>query len=246
MENSLKPKLSIVIPAFNEEKYLPKTLDALNNALSKVHFNSEIIVVDNNSTDRTASIAESYGAIVVFEEKNQIARARNAGAKLSKSDYLLFLDADTLITKEHLIAVIQQLDSGKVAGGGCKVGTSEQISYSVNLVLSAWNFISRTQKLAAGSFVYVLRDAWKETGGFDEEFYASEEIWFSKGIKDWAKPKDLDFVILNIPVDTSIRKLHWYSPAELALKTVKLFFNPVAIKTKEGASFWYDRPEDKK
>src|SRR5215471_15202166 len=76
-------KISIVIPAFNEEKLLPATLKAVNEARSAFGdrgWQSELIVCDNNSSDGTAVIAREAGAQVVFEPVNQIARARNTGA----------------------------------------------------------------------------------------------------------------------------------------------------------------------
>jgi glycosyltransferase involved in cell wall biosynthesis len=72
---------SIVIPAFNEEEFLPATLAAVRAAMAaQTGACGELIVVDNNSTDRTAAVARSLGAQVVFEPVNQISRARNCGA----------------------------------------------------------------------------------------------------------------------------------------------------------------------
>src|SRR5437773_451131 len=76
-------KLSIIIPAYNEAKRIESCLSQLNAALranTSSNLGSEIIVVDNNSTDATAQLARNAGAQVVFEPINQIARARNAGA----------------------------------------------------------------------------------------------------------------------------------------------------------------------
>ena len=75
--------LSIVIPAFNEERLIERCLQSISASLVanlKPCFTSEIIVVDNNSTDNTANLARQAGAQVIFEPINQIGRARNAGA----------------------------------------------------------------------------------------------------------------------------------------------------------------------
>ena len=71
---------SVIIPAYNEEKWLPKTLAALSKAMAEIDCPGEIIVVDNNSSDHTAEVARQSGAIVFFERVNQISRARNTGA----------------------------------------------------------------------------------------------------------------------------------------------------------------------
>ena len=77
--------ISIVIPAFNEAKYLPNTLKAIKNSnrvFNSVGWESEIVVCDNNSTDATSKIATENGARVVFEPFNQISSARNSAARL--------------------------------------------------------------------------------------------------------------------------------------------------------------------
>lgn len=102
--SSLKPEsiamhLSIIIPAFNEERLIEQCLQSVYASLatnSQPGFTSEIIVVDNNSTDNTANLARQAGARVVFEPVNQIGRARNAGAAEATGDWLLFVDADSI------------------------------------------------------------------------------------------------------------------------------------------------------
>ena len=82
-------KLSVIIPAFNEEKLIGKTLRAIREAaevFAEMCWEFELIVCDNNSTDRTAELAQAAGARVVFEPINQIARARNKGAEAATGD----------------------------------------------------------------------------------------------------------------------------------------------------------------
>ncbi len=75
-------RISVVVPAFNEERLLGATLEAIRTAARAFDDRGgwELIVCDNNSTDRTAGIARAAGARVVFEPHNQISRARNRGA----------------------------------------------------------------------------------------------------------------------------------------------------------------------
>lgn len=91
-------KISVVVPAFNEERLLAASLRHLQGAMSvfvRRGWTSELIVCDNNSTDRTAQIARVAGAQVVFEPVNQISRARNTGAAHAQCDWLIFVDADS-------------------------------------------------------------------------------------------------------------------------------------------------------
>jgi glycosyltransferase involved in cell wall biosynthesis len=114
--------ISIIVPAFNEEKLLGRTLACIREATAALPQQTwELIVCDNNSTDRTAEIARSAGARVVFEPLNQIARARNAGAAQAKGDWLLFIDADSSLSMALLRETAIAIQSGKVLAGGATV-----------------------------------------------------------------------------------------------------------------------------
>ena len=115
---------------------LPETLMNLIESMAACNeLRGEIVVCNNNSTDRTAAIAKDYGARVVFEEHRQISRARNAGAREALGKYLIFIDGDTKISPVLLKKTLQSLESGKFCGGGtiaefdghllvnCKVGS---------------------------------------------------------------------------------------------------------------------------
>ena len=113
--------ISLIIPAFNEERLLARTLAAVNAgraAFTKPGWSAQLIVCDNNSTDRTAEIARAAGATVVFEPVNQIARARNTGAAAATGDWLLFIDADSLPEAALFAEVVDQIQSGRCLAGG--------------------------------------------------------------------------------------------------------------------------------
>ena len=77
-----EPDYSIIIPAYNEEDYLPLTLENVKDAMASISgYSGEIIVTDNNSTDRTSEVASDYGARVVFQQHRQIALSRNTGGR---------------------------------------------------------------------------------------------------------------------------------------------------------------------
>ena len=119
---------SIIIPAYNEEDYLAKTLTALEDAMSHIERSSEIIVVDNNSNDRTAEIAKQHNTQVVFEAINQISRARNAGARLAQGRYLIFVDADTHLQTGLLTRTLQLMADDAIVGGGARLYPDRQRS----------------------------------------------------------------------------------------------------------------------
>jgi glycosyltransferase involved in cell wall biosynthesis len=238
-------KVSIIIPAFNEEVLLPKTLTHLNDILKSVSFESELIVVDNNSTDHTAKIARDFGAQVVFAEKNNIAVARNAGGYAATGNYLIFIDADTLVDKGLLEEVFRLLESKRISAGGAAVTFDTPLRLPLRLLTDLWNVLAGVFKLAAGSFVFCLKEGFEAVGGFDEAFYASEEIGFSRRINKWGKKRNLSFVVISAyPVITSGRKMEWYSTWGLCSKMILLICFPFLLKNKKACRLWYDRPEN--
>lgn len=113
--------ISVVIPAYNEERVLGATLEAVFVACERVSESRretpEVIVVDNASTDDTAGVAARAGATVVRADTPGIAVARNAGAAVASASRLFFLDADTWIPPDTLVAVIAALDAPTCFGG---------------------------------------------------------------------------------------------------------------------------------
>src|SRR5215813_11106973 len=96
--------VSFIVPAYNEELLLADTLEAIQRAASSVPESSEIIVADDASTDGTSAIAHLHGAHVVHVNCRQIAATRNAGARASRGKWLIFVDADTIVTPEVVAA----------------------------------------------------------------------------------------------------------------------------------------------
>jgi glycosyltransferase involved in cell wall biosynthesis len=211
-------KVSIVVPAFNEERLLPQSLASIraaSAAFTDAGWTMELIVCDNNSTDRTAAIAAAAGATVVFESINQISRARNAGAVHATGDWLLFIDADSFPTRELFADVVVAISDQRCIAGGSTVRIDlDGLLY--NLGLGWWNRVSRTLKWAAGSFVFCETSAFREVGGFTDELYAAEEINLFRRLKRLARRRGRSIVILHRhPLLTSARKAHLYTPREM-------------------------------
>ncbi len=231
---------SIIIPAYNEEKFLPRTLISAKEALARVEYPGEIIVVDNNSTDKTPEIGRAHGVKVVFEKHNQISRARNAGAREASGNYFIFLDADTILSPDVLSAALSNLSSRNCCGGGCKIEIDRPLTFSTQKLVNFWNGLSVKYSLAAGCFVYCLREGFEEIGGFSEKVYASEEIWFSKKLSAWGKKQNLEFkIITSFPIVTSGRKLD--KKYQLWGSFIAIFFFPFAIFFRRLCFPWYKK-----
>jgi glycosyltransferase involved in cell wall biosynthesis len=238
-------KYSVIIPAYNEESWLPQTLTRLQTTMADSGLPGEIIVVDNNSIDKTAQIAAAHGARVIFEQRNQISRARNTGAGAARGDYFIFLDADTLLPTGLLKTALKNLESGTCCGGGAWVSSLETPPPAARRSISFWNRLSRAFDWAAGCFIYTLRQGFETVGGFSEKVYASEEIWFSRQLRAWGKSKGLTFrIIRNPPIVTSVRKLNGFTPRQALLLVLILLF-PLALRSRGLCSFWYFRPGPK-
>ncbi len=239
-----RPDYSVIIPAFNEEELLPRTLASVSNAMESLEaWTGELIVVDNNSTDGTAAVARARGARVVFEPVNQISRARNRGAQEARGCCLVFVDADTGIPPVLLREALERLFRGHACGGGTRIGTTDPAGRGVRAALGLWNWFSATSRLAAGSFVFCLREAWIDTGGFPQSVYASEELFFSRAVRKWGRKRGLEFTILNHPVDTSMRKTTWYGPWQLLWMSATFILFPWRLRKRECCGLWYRRPD---
>lgn len=234
-------RYTLIVPAWNEAAFIGPTLTALQAAMAGVSGHTgELVVVDNNSTDDTAQVATASGARVVFEPVNQIARARNAGARAANGEALIFVDADTVAAAELLQAALDRLASGRVVGGGATLAPDKPVTGMASFGLEFWNTIGRAAKLAAGCFVYVRRDAFDAIGGFSEQVYAGEEIFLSRRLKRYARQHAMRFDIIPAPpVVTSVRKLDWYTPGQLA-RQAALVLIPGAIYSKTLCRTWYD------
>jgi glycosyltransferase involved in cell wall biosynthesis len=199
-------------------------------------WSSELIVCDNNSTDRTAEIARAAGARVVFEPVNQIARARNMGAAQASGDWLLFVDADSSPTAALFQDVLEVIDEGKALGGGSTV-VLHGAPLALLVWVAAWNALSRTMKWAAGSFIFCEAAAFRGVRGFSEELYAAEEIDLSRRLKRRGRVVFLH----RHPLLTSGRKAELYSWREhLSFLWRMLIAGRRTLRSRAACSVWYD------
>jgi glycosyltransferase involved in cell wall biosynthesis len=233
-------RISVVVPAFNEERLLAGSLAAIREAMS-VFNDAELIVCDNNSTDRTAQIARSAGAKVVFEPVNQIARARNTGAAQARGDWLVFVDADSYPSEDLFRETAEAIQSGHCVAGGATV-TLESADPAIRFWVAAWNFLSRRARWAAGSFIFCEAAAFRRLGGFSQDLYAGEEIELFKRLKRLARRERRAIVILHRhPLRTSARKAQLYTKREHFLFMLKtLLVGGRNLRSRESCYAWYD------
>lgn len=237
--------ISIVIPAFNEEKLLANTLRTVRqcaDVFEQVDWHWEIVVCDNNSTDSTAQIATQAGARVTFEPVNQIARARNAGAAATSGDWFLFIDADTLPSHRLFTRIRNLIRGGGHLAAGANIRFHTDVLWAQGFTCY-WNWISRTFHWAAGSFIAVESAAFREVGGFNNDLFVSEEIDLSIRLNRLARSRGLEplAVVTDPLIDTSGRKLDLYSTWEHTRFMLKGLTRGTALfQSPEHCHIWYD------
>jgi glycosyltransferase involved in cell wall biosynthesis len=232
------PTVSFVIPAHNESAYLAATLKQIHQSAEALKLNYEVIVADDASTDDTFAIANDNGARAIKVDLRNIGAVRNAGAKEAQYTCLFFVDADTLVPTKTLQQSLDAICDG-AAGGGAHVVIDriEEIPWSklmlYYLVRIVWQTIGGW---AAGCFMYCRRDLFEHFGGFDEEYFAAEELFFSRHVKSHGR-----FSIVRNPVVTSSRKFHSFTTWEL----IRFVFLPLIssegrFRSKLGLELLYE------
>jgi len=174
----MRPQLSIIIPTFNEERYLPKLLNSIKKQNYK---NYEIIVADNNSKDKTRQIAREYGCKLT--EGGLPPVARNNGAKLAKGDLLLFLDADVVLPKNFLESCIDEFKKRKLDSATClfKLKGNKLIDKVILFVGNAIIFSAQYfDPHCTGAFILCKKRIFNKLGGFNERLKQAEDHDFVK------------------------------------------------------------------
>lgn len=234
--------MSLIIPAYNEEKLIYKTLLSVSKAIKKFEFETnekiELIVVDNASTDRTVEIAKRFDATIVREERHIIAAVRNAGAKVAKSDILCFLDADSEVSENIFTRVYDAMQSGDYIGGGVKM-MLDQPGFIFKGMEWGSQIMSHLMGISA-VLIYSKKETFEKIGGFDESYFAGEDLKFVFRLKKAGKKAGLKFKNINDGfVVTSARKFNVMTLNDLVL-FARLLLNNKLMTRQDLCGSWYD------
>jgi glycosyltransferase involved in cell wall biosynthesis len=226
--------LSFVIPAHNEEQHIGPTVAAINAAAGASGEPFEVIVVDDASTDQTATIAAEHGARVIHVQHRQIAATRNAGARCARGDVLFFVDADTLASPAAIRAALRAIKRGAV-GGGCVFRFDGTLPPWARALYPVAAVLARLLKLVGGCFLFCTREAFDAVGGFCERYYAAEEAAFIRALKRRGR-----FVVPQPVVVTSGRKLRAHSGWQIIREAWRwMVAGPKAYQRRDGLELWY-------
>ena len=215
--------ISIVIPTFNEEKYLEATLKAIKSQDYEGKY--EIIVADGMSKDKTVKLARKYANKVITVKKRGVSVGRNAGAKIAKGDILLFLDADTILLFNALSEIAKAFRNKKVVGVTCPI---LPISFKASNFAVYWFYnnimkitLKRKTPQVAGMCCAYRKDAFEKIRGFNENMYVYEDLDFSKRIGKFGK---IVFVESTLAL-TSPRRFEAWGSTNAARKYIVTYLN---------------------
>jgi len=228
-------KLSIIIPAYNEEKCLPATLAAIDDARVD---DMDVIVVDNESTDTTRAIATEHGATIVDEREHNIGKVRNTGAANTDADVLVFLDADTIVRPGMFEKIREVMNDPRCVGGAAEV-IYEPIKGRplVQFFMKLWPILGRFTRIRGGALQFCRAELFRELNGYDATIWVGEDIDFHWRLDKLASERDgFTFLIESPKVLTSSRR--WQ---KMGFLRMIFFTHPVTIFLAwRVRSFWKD------
>lgn len=234
-------KFSIIIPAFNEESYLPATLGKINESLADFRELFEVIVVDNASGDKTAQIAADFGAKVVSELEHNIAKVRNSGAKTANGDSLIFIDADTFVSSEVLVKIAETMKDENCFGGVVAVDYQQFQRKWVKFYLRGWTFWEKVFNMKQGAAQFCRKTVFHAVGGYDENIYMGEDVEFYWRLSEFAAQNNGYLAFIENPkVVTSARRFDKMSVWKILLLTHP-FFIFLTMRKKRFWRDWYDK-----
>ena len=248
-------RISLIIPAWNEERFLPRLLESVGVARDQFRGGAdevEVIVANNNSTDRTADIAKEAGYLVADVTKRCIAAARNGGAGRASGELLAFADADFRIAPTTFNYIDKIMQQPGVIGGGTGL-TMERWSWGIRATL--YSFLVPLWMLGVDGGVWFCRRAdFEEVGGYDETVKAAEDVLFLRSLQRLGKsrsPKERlvtrfaarRFGLQPAIVTNSARKFdkhgEWHMFRDAMVTLPRLIFRPQA-KDEYIRRYWYE------
>ncbi|MFN2453556.1 MAG: glycosyltransferase [Pyrinomonadaceae bacterium] len=201
-------RFSIIIPAYNEEHFLPRLLDSVEVAratYTRGREAVEIIVADNSSTDKTAELAASRGCRVVRVEKRIIAATRNGGARAARGEILCFIDADSQIHPQTFNEIDKALAGGRVIGGATGLRLERK---SIGILLAYCMVVPGVWLTGVDAgVVFCRREDFAAVGGYDESRLYAEDVMFLLALRRRGKVKGQSLARLrNVKALGSTRK----------------------------------------
>ncbi|MEN8693867.1 MAG: glycosyltransferase [Akkermansiaceae bacterium] len=231
-------KISVIIPAHNEEKFLPDGLAAIEKARVFYPCDVETIVVLNRCTDHTAEIAERAGCRLVTEEAKNLSRIRNAGLNAADGNIVITVDADSRFHPRMFQDVVTKLESGKYVGGGAMV-LPERWSPGIFMTGAVIALYLAKFKVSFGTF-WTTREACEAIGGFNPDFVTIEDVDFAVRLRQLGIHRDQKFgTLFRAPLTTSCRKFDQQGDWHV-LREHDFLNRAMTGHDPEAGEYWYE------
>jgi len=218
-------KISIVIPAHNEEQYIGRCLLSINEQVASHDLQVETIVVLNRCTDNTEDVAKYHGAIVVSNDSKNLSQIRNTGVAHAKTEWVITIDADSWMSKGALAEIYKHTRLPNALGGGIRIKPerlSAGIAVGYGMMLVPAFFLG----LSFGMYWFKKSD-FDAIGGFDEKLHIAEDVDFLRRLKSYGRKSGRRHTIISVEsITTSCRKFDEFGDWHF----VRLFGNLCRVK----------------
>ncbi|MEI7620125.1 MAG: glycosyltransferase [Candidatus Falkowbacteria bacterium] len=210
--------LSIIIPALNEEKYLPLLIASIRR---QDFSDYEIIVSDANSEDRTREVAIESGAKVVVDERRHPSFQRNTGAKAALGETLLFLDADSVLPDGFLSKITDEFQKRNLgAAGFYLIFGSDKFIYRLCSV--GYNFFAWLRQywrpISVGAGIIAKKTVHEKINGFDETLFVAEDYDYCERSSRVAKFR----LLKTVKLPYSVRRMEKEGDLKVLFKWLKM------------------------
>lgn len=241
----MAPRFSLIVPAHEEERYLPRLLDSVDRARAAYRGGPEaveVVVADNASTDRTAEIARARGCRVARVEQRAIAAARNGGAAIARGEILCFTDADGRIHPRTFDAVERAVESGRVVAGATGV-TMERWSPGIAVTYALFLPLVWAAGMDTG-VVFCRRSDFDAVGGYDEARLYGEDVAFLWALRRHGRATGRRLARLGgVKAIASARKFDqfgdWHYLTQMPALAWRMLFRRSAA-TAWARRYWYE------
>lgn len=244
----MKIRFSIIIPAYNEEKFLPRLLHSIELARQNYQKGEiEIIVADNSSNDKTKEIAEKFGCRIATVEKRCIAAARNGGAKIARGEVFCFIDSDSALHPNTFEKIDEAMSDKRFIVGATGIFL-ERMSPGLLLVYCLMLPMMWLLQMDTG-VVFCRREDFEAVGGYNENLLLAEDVAFLVALKKRGSEKGQKFTRLSaVKALGSTRKFddhgdwHYFKMlSEISKNMFRLGYNFLSKQDEmpEITKYWY-------
>jgi glycosyltransferase involved in cell wall biosynthesis len=237
-------RFSVVIPAFNEQDYLPRLLDSVEQARNVYAGGRdaiEVIVANNQSTDDTESVARDRRCRVVGVGKRSIAAARNGGAEIATGEVLCFMDADFVIHPQSFNVIDAFMSEGNYCGGATGA-VLDRYSLGLRVTEIVMTALVRLAGVNTG-IIFCCTDVFEVVGGYNEAKKYAEDVEFFRAMRKCGKNRGQKTILsTDAPASISTRKFDKHSDWHVFRMFLWIPFRYGSYENWIHA-YWYDDKE---